>query len=52
MAGMELNYTIIGIGVAGFSVLLLFRRWLWYIVLPPGIAIALYAILNTIHHRH
>jgi hypothetical protein len=49
---MVVNYTVLGLGSAAFVVMLLFRRWLWMIAVPPGVAILAYALLNTIHHRH
>lgn len=49
---MVLNYTVIALGSGAFIGMLLLRRWLWLIALPPGVAILTYAILNTIHHRH
>jgi len=43
------HWTIVGVGSVGFIIFLIFRRWLWLIVLPPVVAILFYVILNTIY---
>jgi hypothetical protein len=50
--GMVVNYTVIALGAGAFVGMLMLRRWLWLIAAPPAIAIAVYAILNTIKHGH
>jgi hypothetical protein len=43
------HWTIVAVGSVGFIIFLIFRRWLWLIVLPPVVAILFYVILNTIY---
>ena len=38
--------TTIAAGTTGFIVFLMFRRWLWFIVMPPGIALLVWIILD------
>jgi hypothetical protein len=49
---MVVNFTVISLGARAFISMLLMRRWLWLTAAPPAIAILVYAILNTFHHRH
>jgi hypothetical protein len=48
----QANMTVIALGSVGILVLFLFRQWIWFILLPPGIAMLVYAVLNTIWHHH
>ena len=48
---MIINYTVISLGAGAFVGMLMLRRWLWLLAAPPAIAVLVYAILNTIHHR-
>jgi len=48
----EINLTVIALGFLGMIVMLLLRRWLWLILLPPGMSVVVYVILNTLWHRH
>jgi hypothetical protein len=49
---MVVNFTVISLGAGAFIGMLLMRRWLWLTAAPPAIAILVYAILNTFHHRN
>ncbi len=48
----EVNLTVVALGFFVMMAGLLFRRWLWIILLPPGMSILVYVILNTISHHH
>jgi hypothetical protein len=49
---MVVNYTVVALGASTFIAMLMLRRWLWLLAAPPAIAMLVYAVLNTIHHRH
>ena len=43
------HLTTIAVGSVGFIIFLIFRRWLWLVVLPPVVALLFYVVLNTIY---
>lgn len=45
------NLTVVGCGFLVIVAGLLFRRWLWLILLPPGMAVVVYVLLNVIGHH-
>jgi hypothetical protein len=47
----SVNLTVVGCGVLAIVAGLLFRRWLWLILLPPGMAVSVYVLLNVIGHH-
>jgi len=46
------NLTVVALGFFAMMAALLLRRWLWLILLPPGMSLLVYVILNTIAQRH
>lgn len=44
----HVNMTVLGLAVGALLILILLRRWAWLILLPPGAALLVYAILHTI----
>ena len=44
----HVNMTVITLAVGALFALMLLRRWAWLILLPPGMALLVYAILHTI----
>ncbi|MGO8917858.1 MAG: hypothetical protein ACLQJR_18300 [Stellaceae bacterium] len=48
----SVNLTVVALGFFAMMAALLLRRWLWLILLPPGMSLLVYVILNTIAHRH
>ncbi|HXY98885.1 MAG TPA: hypothetical protein VEI03_02720 [Stellaceae bacterium] len=48
----EINPTVVALGFFAIIAGLLFRRWLWLVLVPPGASLLVYIILNTISHHH
>jgi hypothetical protein len=48
----NVNLTVIALGVGAMVGLMLFRRSLWFIVLPPSMSMIVYTLLNVIWKHH
>jgi hypothetical protein len=43
----NVNMTVLTLGVIAIAAVVLFRRWAWLILMPPGMALLVYAIVHT-----
>lgn len=40
--------TTIAVGTTGLIVFMMFRRWLWIVVMPPGLALLCWLVLDKL----